>query len=129
MSGSRSFTEKYLMDIICGLGVFGFLGILWYQTQANEVRYLEAVTYCSQDQASTRAEFILKCTQAANPLSDEDPEDWVRECVATSVQLFCERGYEWRSKTGASPSRPVSAPMPCAADGADQVMAFCAASQ
>ena len=37
-----------------------------------------------------RAKFIVDCAKAANPMSDEEGEDLVRQCDITSKHLFCE---------------------------------------
>jgi hypothetical protein len=39
----------------------------------------------------SRAKFIIECAKAANPMSDEEGEDLVRQCEQTSLELFCER--------------------------------------
>ena len=44
-------------------------------------------TICEQDK---RAEFILKCAKAANPMSDEEGEDLVEQCELTSHNLYCK---------------------------------------
>lgn len=36
-----------------------------------------------------RADFIIKCAEAANPKSDEEGEDLVSQCEKTSEELFC----------------------------------------
>lgn len=33
--------------------------------------------------------WILECAKAANPLSDEEGEDLVRQCEDTAVRLYC----------------------------------------
>ena len=42
-----------------------------------------------------RAEFILNCAKAANPMSDEEGEDLVKQCEKTSYDLFCEYVKEY----------------------------------
>lgn len=37
-----------------------------------------------------RAKFIIDCAKAANPMSDEEGEDLVKQCEKTSESLFCE---------------------------------------
>ena len=42
-----------------------------------------------------RAEFIVNCAKAANPLSDEEGEDMVLQCERTSRNLFCDSVKEY----------------------------------
>ena len=42
-----------------------------------------------------RAEFIINCAKAANPMSDEEGEDLVKQCERTSYGLFCEYVKEY----------------------------------
>ena len=44
-----------------------------------------------------RAKFIIDCAKAANPMSDEEGEDLVRQCEETSAHLFCKKVY-WEGK-------------------------------
>lgn len=45
------------------------------------------VKECENDK---RAEFIINCARAANPMSDEEGEDLIKQCDATSVSLYCK---------------------------------------
>ena len=42
-----------------------------------------------------RAEFIINCAKAANPMSDEEGEDLVIQCERTSRHLFCDEIKEY----------------------------------
>ena len=42
-----------------------------------------------------RAEFIINCAKAANPMSDEEGEDLVLQCERTSRNLFCDEVKEY----------------------------------
>ena len=42
-----------------------------------------------------RAEFIINCAKAANPMSDEEGEDLVLQCERTSYDLFCDSVKEY----------------------------------
>lgn len=42
-----------------------------------------------------RAEFIINCAKAANPMSDEEGEDLVLQCQRTSRDLFCDEVKEY----------------------------------
>ena len=45
---------------------------------------------CSSDTKKDRASFILQCLANANPKSDEEPEDWIRECQVMAEQTYCD---------------------------------------
>lgn len=47
-------------------------------------------TTCSLRTADKRADFIIKCAEAANPKSDEEGEDLVEECRLTADHLYCD---------------------------------------
>lgn len=38
-----------------------------------------------------RAKFVIKCAVAANPMSDEEGEDLVAECLDSADEIFCSR--------------------------------------
>lgn len=57
------------------------------------------VKRCSVDSAERRAAFILKCAEAANPFSDEEGEDLVREC-ALQAEMFCADVPGYRETNG-----------------------------
>ncbi len=42
-----------------------------------------------------RAKFIIDCARAANPMSDEEGEDLVKQCDSSSQHLFCEYVKEY----------------------------------
>jgi len=45
--------------------------------------------YCYQNSADSRASFILQCINNANPRSDEEPEDWIRQCQIMAEETLC----------------------------------------
>jgi hypothetical protein len=45
---------------------------------------------CLPDTGERRAAFVLECTAAGNPYSDEEGEDLVSQCEMTARSLFCE---------------------------------------
>lgn len=65
-------------------------------------------TYCTKNTATERSEFILQCIKNANPNSDEEPEDWIRQCQWMAEETICEKrtmvitefrrgsGYVWQ---------------------------------
>jgi hypothetical protein len=44
---------------------------------------------CSEVESEPRASFILACLQNANPKSDEEPEDWIRQCETMAENAYC----------------------------------------
>lgn len=50
----------------------------------------EYANVCYSRTLETRSDFILKCIKNANPMSDEEPEDYIRECKNTATDLYCE---------------------------------------
>jgi hypothetical protein len=46
-------------------------------------------TACFPDTGERRAAFVLECTAAGNPYSDEEGEDLVAQCDETAQGLFC----------------------------------------
>lgn len=60
--------------------------------EPEQVRTIEVYDhYCTADSESKRADFSLKCIKNANPMSDEEPEDWIWECHRMSVSTFCPK--------------------------------------
>lgn len=45
---------------------------------------------CTGDQTK-RAIWVQECIKNANPKSDEEPEDWIRECERVSIETYCNR--------------------------------------
>lgn len=41
------------------------------------------------DTSQEQREWVSNCVRDANPKSDEEPEDWIRECYEMSVKLYC----------------------------------------
>lgn len=54
-------------------------------TRSNK-KQLVIVDNCSSKE---QQEWVANCIKDANPKSDEEPEDWIRQCFYTSVKLFC----------------------------------------
>ena len=79
-------TFKILITVIC-------LAILFcFATCKTEPRW-KWKTICKDTEK--RAEFIINCAKAANPMSDEEGEDLVKQCAITAENLFCEYTKEY----------------------------------
>jgi hypothetical protein len=46
---------------------------------------------CYPETTERRASFVIDCAKAANPLSDEEGEDLVKQCQKTAEELFCSK--------------------------------------
>jgi len=46
-----------------------------------------SIEECQRDKL---AEFVLKCAEVANPMSDEEGEDLVQQCEWTGRSIFCK---------------------------------------
>lgn len=69
------------------------------------VKYADNI-YCPAD-SKERATFILECVKNANPMSDEEPEDYIYQCNVTSKELFCETKTELSLFTQGSSYTPI----------------------
>lgn len=45
--------------------------------------------WCGADSQAKRAEFVVRCAEAANPKSDEEGEDLVKECAEQAEVIYC----------------------------------------
>jgi len=52
--------------------------------------HMKEDTVCENSSNSKRADFILSCIKNANPRSDEEPEDWIRQCQYIAEETYCE---------------------------------------
>ena len=79
-------TFKILISVIC-------LAILFcFATCTTEPKFTWK-TICKDTEK--RAKFIVDCAKAANPMSDEEGEDLVKQCAITAENLFCEYTKEY----------------------------------
>lgn len=65
---------------------------------------IELKPVCSLDTAERRSTFVIDCAKAANPHSDEEGEDLVKQCQTTAEELFCAKekhvlvgDFDWRN--------------------------------
>lgn len=54
------------------------------------IRY-ELDNLCGSDTTEARSVFILSCIKNANPSSDEEPEDWIRQCQYMAEDTYCPK--------------------------------------
>ena len=48
------------------------------------------IASCKGNETSV-ANFTLQCIKNANPISDEEPEDWIYLCKKMAVDIFCAK--------------------------------------
>lgn len=53
----------------------------------NETHYERMCTNHDSNELQT---FILDCIKRANPMSDEEPEDYIRQCQYTAETVICD---------------------------------------
>ena len=59
-------------------------------TNREETRTTERLRkHCEQDTTDVRASFILQCIANGNPKSDEEPEDWIKQCQYMAEDTYC----------------------------------------
>ena len=52
--------------------------------------YMRQDLVCDASSVSQRSDFILSCIKNANPKSDEEPEDWIKDCQDMAEETYCE---------------------------------------
>lgn len=101
----KSFVKKHLETIkvislaSLILGSFcGGIGLAIYQTTDHEgdvkSRYWQK-NICLEPVEQRK--FVLSCIEKANPMSDEEPEDYILQCQHTAQDLFCEFEYGYNN--------------------------------
>jgi len=43
----------------------------------------------SQEDRDKLSDFVSMCIRDANPKSDEEPEDWIKQCESTGISMIC----------------------------------------
>ncbi len=69
------------------------LVLLFALTACGEDEYsthMKEEILCQKSSESKRANFILSCIKNANPISDEEPEDWIKHCQYIAEETYCE---------------------------------------
>ena len=54
-----------------------------------------SVPDCSDVDRDRLAQLVVECARAANPMSDEEGEDLVRECRLSIKDTFCPKSPAW----------------------------------
>ena len=79
----------FVFAVLFGMGKFA------YDTTAERKAQSKWTWHQICKNNDKRAEFIINCAKAANPMSDEEGEDLVEQCERTSRNLFCESVKEY----------------------------------
>lgn len=61
-------------------------------SRLTDLCFNESFLYRTECDIEKRAKFIVDCARAANPMSDEEGEDLVKECGRQS-KMFCVKKY------------------------------------
>jgi len=92
---------KYLIIFMC---IFSSCKRRAEVTKINQV-------VCSAKQKERLAQFIIDCSRAANPMSDEKGEDLVEQCERSGRITICEEVtrcqtnyYDWSGWDGQDPA-------------------------
>ena len=59
-------------------------------SQAEDRSVKRIITSCKGVKPSV-ANFTLQCIKNANPVSDEEPEDWIPLCKKMAIDIFCTK--------------------------------------
>lgn len=65
----------------------------------KEIQRTEIHKCTSKSDRALLAQFIIDCSEAANPKSDEEGEDLVAQCEATGVRTLCPTIEQCRTIT------------------------------
>jgi len=88
-------TILFCVSIAVVLILFYILGKFAYDITAERKAQSKWTWHQICKNNDKRAEFIINCAKAANPMSDEEGEDLVEQCQRTSYDLFCEEVKEF----------------------------------
>lgn len=59
-------------------------------SKSQEIESYEKHQCVNKEDRAALAKFIIECSKAANPLSDEEGEDLVAQCERTGERTLCE---------------------------------------
>ncbi len=77
-------------NIIISLFWVGSITFLLLTSCGEKIRYY-GHSYC---EAEKLGQFVINCSEAANPKSDEEGEDLVAQCERTGRRIFCKTKRE-----------------------------------
>lgn len=80
---------SYIKTAFLGLVALGAAGCADPKGSTRE--YVNTQAFCTEDTKKERSDFILSCIEAANPKSDEEPEDWIHVCQKMAEETLCSR--------------------------------------
>lgn len=64
-------------------------GVILGCTPTVTVETMQRPTCSTKEERTELAKFIVDCSKAANPMSDEEGEDLVAQCEQTGVRTIC----------------------------------------
>ena len=85
--------EPFLMVLfiaaLMAAGVWGFVSLV--DRNKGDIRKMQRIDIvCQDDTVEQRRSFIIDCIKGANPLSDEEPEDWISICGDMAEKTYCQ---------------------------------------
>ena len=79
------------IDLLFAFIIISFISGCGEYHSGSERTRIKNIINCQAGSSEKRADFILKCIANANPKSDEEPEDWIRNCQTMAEQTFCKK--------------------------------------
>lgn len=73
-------------------------------SQGQELRFMMYKLQIPEELKASSRHWTLKCIAAANPQSDEEPEDMIKQCEYTALELFGVNTRLYRIQPNAGPS-------------------------
>lgn len=73
-------------------------------SQEQEFRFMMYKLQIPEELKASSRHWTLKCIAAANPQSDEEPEDMIKQCEYTALELFGVNTRLYRIQPAAGPS-------------------------
>lgn len=65
------------------------LSLIACSTEYRTVQEIRII--CNDSTVEKRASFTLQCINNANPKSDEEPEDWIKQCQTMAEGIYCDK--------------------------------------
>ena len=68
-----------------------FLALLLFLISCKEImKTFDTIKICTKENSKDVSKFIIDCAFSANPKSDEEGEDLVKQCEETAKRILCD---------------------------------------
>ena len=68
-----------------------FLALLLFLISCKEImKTFDTIKICTKENSKDVSKFIIDCAFSANPKSDEEGEDLVKQCEETAKRMLCD---------------------------------------